>query len=255
MSATYIHDSSSLHNMWGEVARATLLPPEADTLPAAEDCFFERFDISPEAEFIGVYLATLANPMNGEAIEKLEAVASDCGFDADRVRDAMDELALCGAVTFWRVYYRDGGDLFLHCEFEVDSDLYYGDDANKPADWDGNIGFDGTEYLIDDDYDFDTGRASFEVVPLAPKNKRRARIYEKTKGRCFYCITAWATHLDHMHPQIRGGSHADENMIGACRSCNIRKNDRTVEEYRAYLAHKNRLPDISHVRFWGEKAN
>lgn len=234
-----------------DASHGTFVPPEADALPAAEDCFFERFDISPEAELIGTYLATLANPMNGEAVEKLEVVARNCGFDEDRVRDALDEMRLCGAVTFWRIYYRAGGDLFLHCEFEVDSDLYYGDDTNPPSDQygDGGVMTDGVDWCYDRHVD--------EIVERVRKdpNPKRHRIFSKTKYFCFYCITERAEQIDHMHPRIRGGGNEDSNLIGACQPCNIRKKDRTVEEFRAYLAHKNRLPDISHVRFWGEAVN
>jgi len=132
------------------------------------------------------------------------------------------------------------------CSFDVGADEYYGDDSNPPADLFDDTGLVGYEFTLDG-YDYETD--SFPEHMVEP---RRARIYAKTRWQCFYCIKAPAQHLDHMHPKIRGGSDADENMIGACRACNVRKNDRTVEEYRAYLAHRNRFPDISHVKFYGE---
>lgn len=82
---------------------------------------------------------------------------------------------------------------------------------------------------------------------------RRTRIFAKTGGKCFYCREADAAHLDHMLPSSRGGSNEDHNMIGACGPCNIRKNDRTVEEYRAYLSHKTKT-DTTEVVFFGERA-
>lgn len=81
---------------------------------------------------------------------------------------------------------------------------------------------------------------------------RRIRILAKTNGKCFYCHTADAEHLDHMHPKSRGGSNADENMIGACAPCNIRKGSKTVEEYRAWLL--GRVNERGIVLFLGEVA-
>lgn len=50
-------------------------------------------------------------------------------------------------------------------------------------------------------------------------------------GRCHYC-DAPATEVDHLVPVSRGGRHAIGNLVGACRSCNASKNNRTVMEWR-----------------------
>lgn len=63
------------------------------------------------------------------------------------------------------------------------------------------------------------------------------------RGRCFYCdcdITA-APSLEHLTPVSKGGTNARWNLVYACKSCNSRKHDSTLEEYaiktgRLYLA-------------------
>lgn len=60
---------------------------------------------------------------------------------------------------------------------------------------------------------------------------------------CWYCgieltlKNGYANSLtkDHQMPTTRGGLDAHENLVAACRRCNSRKGNRTVEEYRDYL--------------------
>ena len=42
--------------------------------------------------------------------------------------------------------------------------------------------------------------------------------------------------IDHIMPISRGGKHDLDNLAFACRKCNLRKGNKTLEEYRAYLA-------------------
>ena len=42
--------------------------------------------------------------------------------------------------------------------------------------------------------------------------------------------------VDHITPISRGGKHDLDNLAFACRKCNLRKGNKTPEEYRAYLA-------------------
>lgn len=132
--------------------------------------------------------------------------------------------------------------------FNFESERRRGDDAHIIAfcfsDGAGHIDFDLTAPVPA----HDVGVRS----PVTLIDPRRARIYAKTQGQCFYCCEAAAEHLDHMHPQSRGGSDVDENMIGACTGCNTQKKDRTVEEYRAFLAHRRRAACMTEIRFYGE---
>lgn len=51
-------------------------------------------------------------------------------------------------------------------------------------------------------------------------------------GPCVYC-GAEATALDHVVPQIKGGSSKRGNLVPACKPCNSAKGGRTLEEWKA----------------------
>jgi len=75
----------------------------------------------------------------------------------------------------------------------------------------------------------------------------RATIFERDNWKCWYCgnditqATAETLNLptigtvDHVIPDSRGGSHDPSNLVTACKSCNTRKRNKTLEEYRHYI--------------------
>lgn len=79
---------------------------------------------------------------------------------------------------------------------------------------------------------------------MSPAQRRRHRIetlafiLAKTDSCCGYCgssldaddVSSWQ--IDHVVPLSRGGSDSTENLVAACRSCNLRKGSKTVEEFR-----------------------
>ena len=71
---------------------------------------------------------------------------------------------------------------------------------------------------------------SFVKVPFrrrAPLNRRG--IFARDDHRCQYCGAA-AESIDHVIPRSRGGMHTWDNVVAACRPCNVRKRDRLVGE-------------------------
>ena len=71
---------------------------------------------------------------------------------------------------------------------------------------------------------------SFVKVPFrrrAPLNRRG--IFARDDQRCQYCGAA-AESIDHVIPRSRGGQHTWDNVVAACRPCNVRKRDRLVSE-------------------------
>lgn len=80
---------------------------------------------------------------------------------------------------------------------------------------------------------------------------RREKILAKTRGCCVYCgrgLQADLWHIEHMLPKNRGGSGRLENLWPACPSCNAKKGDKTVEEYRLYLK-QHMIFDVAQCEF------
>lgn len=50
-------------------------------------------------------------------------------------------------------------------------------------------------------------------------------------GGCCYCGSQERLALEHVVPLSKGGLHVEENLLGACSSCNSSKRDRPVEEW------------------------
>ncbi|OTA13968.1 HNH endonuclease [Xenorhabdus beddingii] len=76
--------------------------------------------------------------------------------------------------------------------------------------------------------------------------KQRAIIREMFGGRCTYCgyeLSDKGWHADHAKPIMRYGNDqchypendVIENMVPACRSCNIYKGDANIEEFRQII--------------------
>lgn len=113
----------------------------------------------------------------------------------------------------------------------------------------------------------------------------RQAVWNKTGGRCAYCgmsltpdsvetiegkYASWMQ-VDHVQPKAKGGLHAFENMMPACRSCNTSKGHKSLEEYRHSTALRKagwprltdevvewlnanhfQFPSIPHHAFWFE---
>jgi hypothetical protein len=70
-----------------------------------------------------------------------------------------------------------------------------------------------------------------------PVSRRRREIFERTQGRCFYCLEplelAGPWHVEHQLPRALGGGDGRLNLVAACVKCNLRKADRTAIEFIA----------------------
>jgi 5-methylcytosine-specific restriction endonuclease McrA len=74
------------------------------------------------------------------------------------------------------------------------------------------------------------------TVPLS----KRA-VLARDGGRCAYC-SGPADTIDHVQPRAHGGQHCWENVVAACRSCNGRKDDRTLAQVGWVLGFKPFAP-------------
>ena len=83
---------------------------------------------------------------------------------------------------------------------------------------------------------------TFVKVPFrrrAPLNRRG--VFARDGHRCQYCAGA-AESIDHVVPRSRGGEHTWENVVAACRPCNVRKRDRLLDETSMRLLRRPAVP-------------
>lgn len=57
----------------------------------------------------------------------------------------------------------------------------------------------------------------------------RRAVMARDGHRCQYC-GAHADSIDHVVPRSRGGLHTWDNVVAACRPCNVRKRDRLLKD-------------------------
>jgi 5-methylcytosine-specific restriction endonuclease McrA len=74
----------------------------------------------------------------------------------------------------------------------------------------------------------------------------RRAVMARDGHRCQYC-GAHADSIDHVVPRSRGGEHAWENVVAACRPCNVRKRDRYLKDSGMRL---KRAPVMPHGVGW-----
>jgi 5-methylcytosine-specific restriction endonuclease McrA len=113
------------------------------------------------------------------------------------------------------------------------------------------------EMLHDTGSEYHSERASFpepSVVRLGqyvkvPRQTRvaitRRAVFARDGHRCQYC-GAPAENIDHVVPKSRGGLHAWDNVVAACRRCNAAKEDRLLEE-SSFVLHRRPMPPRSSV--------
>jgi hypothetical protein len=78
---------------------------------------------------------------------------------------------------------------------------------------------------------------SIEEMDFFEIPENRALILEREEHRCFYCLRALTTEnyvIEHVVSRP-AGDNGYRNVVAACRECNNRKNDSTVEDYLRLL--------------------
>lgn len=80
-------------------------------------------------------------------------------------------------------------------------------------------------------------RLAYHVKRPRPVVKlNRKEVLQRDDYTCQYC--GKRTHdltIDHVVPRHRGGQHAWENVVAACKPCNHRKGGKTLQEARMHL--------------------
>ena len=68
------------------------------------------------------------------------------------------------------------------------------------------------------------------------KNKAREIVFKKYDGKCAYCgiylVKGW--NVDHINPQVNGGTDDIENLNPSCKDCNNYKCHSSLEIFRFY---------------------
>ena len=82
----------------------------------------------------------------------------------------------------------------------------------------------------------------FVKVPFARRAAlNRRAVFARDGGRCQYCGDS-ADSIDHVVPRAKGGAHTWENVVAACRPCNVHKRDRLLPETGMALRTTPRAP-------------
>jgi len=74
----------------------------------------------------------------------------------------------------------------------------------------------------------------------------RRAVFARDGHRCQYCGAA-AENIDHVVPRSKGGAHAWDNVVAACRPCNTHKEDRLLHETSLIL---RRMPSAPREGAW-----
>lgn len=70
---------------------------------------------------------------------------------------------------------------------------------------------------------------------------KRRKIYDKFHGACMYCgkkLEYNDFEVEHIIPKSKGGGSRISNLGVACKQCNSKKKDKTVEEFKDYISNK-----------------
>ncbi len=74
----------------------------------------------------------------------------------------------------------------------------------------------------------------------------RRTLFARDHGRCQYCGKP-AESIDHVVPRSKGGRHSWDNVVAACKYCNMRKTDRLPHEVGFVLA---KTPTVPKRKVW-----
>lgn len=86
--------------------------------------------------------------------------------------------------------------------------------------------------------------ANLEETNFLETPALRQAIHAREGGRCFYCMRRVKPEvrcLDHVVPQVRGGSNSYRNLVSSCTECNSRKLDQRAEDFLRWLFREGRL--------------
>lgn len=86
-------------------------------------------------------------------------------------------------------------------------------------------------------------------VPYKGVVLSRHNIFRRDEQKCQYCGTTKDLTLDHLIPRSKGGKSSWTNLVTACKKCNSKKGDNSLEKSGMTLKNQPRKPSyISFLR-------
>jgi 5-methylcytosine-specific restriction endonuclease McrA len=88
----------------------------------------------------------------------------------------------------------------------------------------------------------------YERTPRVTVRLTRKNLMVRDEHQCQYCARVLPVrdlNIDHVLPRSRGGPDSWENLVTACRNCNLRKGWKTPEEANMRLARRPFRPKWS----------
>jgi 5-methylcytosine-specific restriction endonuclease McrA len=82
-------------------------------------------------------------------------------------------------------------------------------------------------------------------APYKGVNLTRQNVFKRDNFECQYCGTRRDLTLDHVVPSSRGGIHTWTNLVTACKRCNAKKGDFSLEEAGMNLPRKPYKPSYA----------
>lgn len=86
-------------------------------------------------------------------------------------------------------------------------------------------------------------------IPYRKCKLNKKNLFNRDNGMCQYCakkLSKATLTIDHVLPKSRGGKNTWENMVSCCRSCNVKKKNRTPNEANMKLLS---VPGLPHKDF------
>ena len=86
-------------------------------------------------------------------------------------------------------------------------------------------------------------------IPHRPVKFSRRNVLVRDRYTCQYChnvFSAGELTLDHVHPRSRGGKTTWDNVLSACKRCNLVKSDRTPAEAFMTALRAPKAPTITY---------
>lgn len=91
---------------------------------------------------------------------------------------------------------------------------------------------------------------AFVKIPYIRRTLSKKNIFLRDQYTCQYCskkLDAGNLTLDHIVPKSRGGNSTWENLVTSCKSCNVRKGDKTPKEAGMRLLIKPKLNSLFYL--------